>query len=258
MSADSLPTPCRFVWHELITSDPAAARAFYGRVVGWGADAAPEPNSFYTLLTQGGIPVAGLMAQPNPEVPTAWRGFVGVADVDESSALATRLGGTVHVAPQDIPNVGRFAVIADPQGAAIFLFRPNRAEPAGKPAEPIGRVVWNELHTSDWKAAFAFYERMFGWTKVESFDMGALGTYEIFATGDVQAGGMFNSPTGKSTPHWLYYIAVDDIDAAVARVGEAGGKVTEGPHPVPGGSHIIQGTDPQGILFALVGPRKQG
>jgi predicted enzyme related to lactoylglutathione lyase len=98
---------------------------------------------------------------------------------------------------------------------------------------------------------------MFGWTKADALQIEGLGTYQLFAIGDMTAGGMF-TPPGSEHPFWLFYVAVSDIDAALARVTQAGGAVLHGPAQVPGGAWIVQATDPQGALFALVGMRPDG
>lgn len=249
----------RFVWYELMTSDPASARAFYGAVNGWGArEAMPAPNQ-YTLFTLDGAEVAGLMALPEEAraagARPGWMGYVGVPDVDAALARVLERGGTRHVPATDIPEVGRFAVVADPQGAVFTLFTPlpGTEAPAPEPMAP-GRVAWHELHAADHAAAFGFYGEMFGWTKADALQIEGLGTYQLFDIGGVTAGGMFNPPGGER-PFWLFYVAVSDIDAATARVTAAGGTVLHGPAPVPGGAWIIQATDPQGALFALVGMR---
>src|SRR5450631_3133875 len=117
----------KFVWYELMTTDPKAAETFYRGVIGWGAQDAGMPDMSYTLLTVGAIPVAGLMAVPQRALDAgarpAWTGYVAVDDVDASAAQAKQDGAAIHVAPDDIPGVGRFAVISDPQGAAICLFK---------------------------------------------------------------------------------------------------------------------------------------
>lgn len=165
-----------------------------------------------------------------------------------------RLGGKVCHAPTDIPDIGRFAMVADPQGAAFYLFKPSRS---GEriPAKGPGQIGWHELHTSDWPKAFEFYNTMFGWLKGEGVDMGPLGTYQLFTINGAAVGGMINSPAATVHPFWLYYFTVDDIDAAAARIGESGGKVMQEPHQVPGGDWILQATDPQGAWFALVASR---
>jgi len=250
----------RFVWYELMTTDPAAAEAFYGRVIGWGARDAGNPTMAYTLFTVGETHVAGLMAQPEPmrqmDAPPLWVGYVGVEDVDAAAVKATGLGARQFVPPTDIPEVGRFAVVADPQGARIVLFTPSRPAPT-PPAAPgtPGHGAWHELHAADGPSAFAFYAAMFGWEKLQTMDMGPMGTYQIFGLDGQSFGGMFTKPPAEPVPYWLYYFMVPDIDAAVAEVGEAGGAVLNGPMQVPGGDWIIQGRDPQGGMFALVGKR---
>ncbi|MBV9522505.1 MAG: VOC family protein, partial [Alphaproteobacteria bacterium] len=165
--------------------------------------------------------------------------------------------GAVHVAPRDIPQVGRFAVVADPQKAVFALFKEaNRCDEAPPAQDAPGRVGWNELHAADGGKAFAFYGEMFGWRKADAIDMGAMGTYQIFAAGDQPLGGMFTKPPMEPVPYWLYYVNVPDIDAAVPRVTSGGGQVLNGPMEVPGGSWIVQARDPQGAMFAIVGKRQ--
>jgi predicted enzyme related to lactoylglutathione lyase len=241
-----------------MTTDTGAAKAFYGRVVGWGTQAAPAPDIAYTLFTAGEAPVGGLMDQPEDArkmgAPPGWIGYVGVDDLDATVERVKRLGGTVHVPPRDIPNVGRFSVVADPQTATLALFKPAAAGPDQAPDRNTpGRVGWNELHATDGAKAFAFYSELFGWQKGDAIDMGEMGTYQIFVADGQPLGGMFTKPPMEPVPYWLFYVNVDNIDAAVERVKAAGGQIRSGPMEVPGGSWIIQGTDPQGALFALVG-----
>ena len=249
----------RFVWYELMTSDTAAAKTFYSAVVGWSAQDAPMPGMTYTLLKAGETQVGGLMPLP-PEARAAgvrpcWAAYVAVDDVDAAVAELQRLGGTVHRGAADIPGVGRFAVVADPQGATFNLFKSAApGEPAA--AGGAGHVGWRELHTSDWPKALAFYAAMFGWESGSRFDMGALGTYQQFTIGGTAAGGMFNSPAAQGACFWLFYFGVGDIDAAAGRVAAAGGKILNGPQQVPGGGWILQAADPQGAMFALLGSHR--
>ncbi len=245
-----------FVWHELMTGDPAAAEDFYAKVVGWTMADAGMTEMRYTLAKVGERHVAGLMGFP-PDVPNprpAWMGYIAVDDVDAMAARVKQAGGAEYRAPDNIPNVGRFAVMADPDGAVFMLFRGD-----GTPAPDLapgtsGSVAWHELHSRDWEKAFAFYEGLFGWQKQEAIDMGPTGTYQIFSIGGTPSGGMMNNPDAPAA-FWLYYFAVDNIDAAVGRLTDAGGKVINGPMEVPGGMWVINALDPQGAMFALVGPR---
>jgi predicted enzyme related to lactoylglutathione lyase len=248
--------PKAFVWYELMTTDMDAAEAFYRAVVGWTAQAFSHPDMRYTVLGAGETMVAGLMALP-PEaraagLPPGWVGYIGVDDVDDATDRLRQAGGAVHRPPADIPDVGRFSVVADPQGAMFMLFKPTGEGGSPAPAGTPGHVGWRELYASDWASAFDFYAGQFGWTKADAVDMGPMGTYQLFAAGGEPMGGMMNKPDRIPSPAWLFYFNVAEADAAAARVADHGGRVLNGPHQVPGGSWIVQCMDPQGAMFALV------
>ena len=248
----------RFVWYELMTTDTEAAKAFYSKVVGWTTQDVPMPGMTYTLLKAGEAQIAGLMPIPPDAkamgVPPNWTGYVAVDDVDAGAAQLKGLGGSVMREPDDIPGVGRFAVVADPQGAVFCLFRGNGDGPMDPEQGTPGHVGWHELYANDLETAFAFYSAMFGWRKDAAVDMGAMGIYQTFALGDLQIGGMMTRPPNVPVCAWLYYFNVGDIDEAAGRVVAAGGKVFHGPMEVPGG-WVLQGQDPQGAMFALYGSR---
>jgi hypothetical protein len=242
------------VWYELMTPDLASARAFYGSVVGWDANDVGPPGKTYLQLTVDGMAVAGMLAL-GPELRAAgarpgWVGYLLVADVDAAAGRLRAAGGVVHRAAEDIAGVGRFSVVADPQGAVFVLFRPPRPAPGA-----VGTIGWHELHTTDWPAALAFYREQYGWGPGDALDMGPMGTYQLFTAGGVAVGGMFNSPAAGERRFWLYYFTVGDIDAAATRVAAGGGVVQHGPQQVPGGGWVLQATDPQGAAFALLGTR---
>jgi len=255
----------KHVWFELCTTDLEAARAFYTQVLDWEVNDAGMPGMTYLLAGPPGHAVAGLMAL-TPEMvqggaPPAWTGYVAVDDVDEASGRVQALGGAVHMPPHDIPGVGRFAVVADPQGAVFALFRglPGEAGPAPAAADAPGHVGWHELHTSDPAAALAFYQALFGWRREEALDMGPNGVYQLFgtsATPEGAHGGLLRLDEAiPAPPHWLYYVNVADVDRTVSRLTAGGGQVLHGPHQVPGGGWIVIARDPQGVVFAVVGPR---
>jgi len=249
-----MTTPNSHVWYELMTNDQDAAEAFYADVVGWKVTDSGMPGMRYTIINAGERPVGGVLEMA--EMPPLWFGYVGVDDVDAYAKKVTDAGGTVHKGPEDIPNVGRFAVVADPQGAVFVLFKGSNDMPdfAPLPYMTPGTTGWHELHTSDWEAAFAFYSELFRWQKDEAMDMGPMGTYQLFKTDANPVGAMFNSPN-IPRPMWLYYFSVPGIDAAQKKLEAGGGKVLNGPMEVPGGMWIVQATDPQGAMFALVGPK---
>jgi uncharacterized protein len=246
-----------FVWYELCTTDPAAAASFYAGVVGWTAKPSGLPGVDYTLLCVGDRQVGGVISLPPEQMPPrpVWFGYIGVDDVDAKATEISAAGGGIHKTPQDIPSIGRFAVVNDPQGAVFMLFKG-----AGEPASPLammqpGSIGWHELHSSNWEAVWQFYGSLFGWAKDEALDMGPLGTYQLFKTNEAAAGGMMTDGNAPH-PYWLYYFVVDDIDAGLARVKSHGGMVLAEPREVPGGAWIIHAKDPQDGLFALVGMRR--
>ena len=240
----------RFVWHELLTNDTAGAAAFYPKVLPWRT--APSSMPGYTIWMAGQTQIGGLMALPSEagSTPPHWLVYVGTPSVDSTCSQAQGLGARVVKPPADIPNVGRFAVLSDPQGATFAVFTPGGGPPpGGSPAQ--GTFSWHELATTDVAAALRFYGQLFGWTKGPGHDMGGMGIYQLFEHGGTQAGGICNVQ-GPSTPSsWLSYVHVADCSRAVAAGKAAGGRLLHGPMEVPGGSWIAMMMDPQGGAFAV-------
>ena len=250
----------KFVWYDVMTTDTKAAESFYRDVIGWQAKDSGMPDSSYTLFSVGPTMVGGLMPIPEPArkagVGPAWMGYIGVDDVDACAKRVIAAGGAIRREPEDIPGVGRFAVCSDPHGAGFMLFTGTGDQAPTPPAQGTpGHVGWRELHAGEREAAFAFYSSLFGWTKADAVDMGGMG-YQIFAIDGAPAGGMMTKMREMPRPFWLYYFNVDAVDAAAARVRNGGGKIANGPLEVPGGSWIVQCFDPQGAMFALVGPKR--
>jgi predicted enzyme related to lactoylglutathione lyase len=246
----------RFVWYELLTSDPKAAEDYYTKVVGWGTTLFEGAGTPYTMWMNGDTPVGGVMLLPEQAkaagAPPHWIGYVGTPDVDATARDAADAGATILVAPQDIPSVGRFAVLQDPQGAVFSLYAPAGEHPGHEGPPMSGEFSWHELATTDHEAAFAFYAKLFGWKKTESMDMGEMGVYQMFGRGEQTLGGMFNkSAEIPGPPFWLYYTRVPDVSKAVENVTGLGGQILNGPMEVPGGDMIVQCLDPQGAAFAL-------
>ncbi|WP_027153841.1 VOC family protein [Mesorhizobium sp. WSM2561] len=253
-------SPMSFFWYELMTTDLDAAEAFYTAVVGWKAqpfDGAPGMPR-YIVMNVGERGVGGLMTQPDEVrqtgMPPAWIGYIHTGDVDASTKSLKEAGGTVHREPDDIPGVGRFAVVADPQGAVFNFLQPIGPDQPPLPATTPGNIGWHELYTTDWRAAFDFYAGQFGWTKGDAMDMGPMGTYQLFAAGGEPVGGMMNKSEQVPVPVWQFYFNVPAIDAAAKRVTDNGGTILIGPMEVPGGGWIVMCTDPQGAHFALTAP----
>ena len=247
-----------FVWYELLTTDMPSAAAFYAGVVGWAVKDASSPELAYTLLTAGDTPVVGLMDLPEEGVRMGatprWLGYVAVDDMDARVAQIRRLGGAILVSPTD-SNIGRIAVVADPQGATLALVTGltyGQSQPSG--LDQPGRVGWHELLAEDRSKVFPFYGKLLGWQQA-STKADPASVYELFSAAGQTIGGMLTKLPSVSQPCWLYYFNVDDIDAAAARTKAAGGEVLEGPVDVKGGAWVIRCVDPQGAMFALRGPR---
>jgi len=245
----------RIVWHELLTTDPDAAIPFYRSIVGWDVTPFPD-NPSYRIWATGRRQDGGLMQLPDDlqrmGIPPHWLFYVGVPNADATIAKATALGGQLRMPAQEIPNVGRFAVLADPQGVVFCILQPIM-EGDGEDAPPKpGEFSWHELLTTDWQAGFTFYRDLFGWQRMDSMDIGPMGTYLIWGRHGMQMGGMFNKPPEMpAPPHWMCYIMVPNADAAAAKAPELGGKVLNGPMEVPGGDRIAQLMDPQGAAISV-------
>jgi len=246
----------RFVWFELMTSDPKAAIPFYTEVIGWKSQPyADDAASGYTMWLGSQGPLGGVMELPEPArkmgAPPHWTSNVEVTDVDATVAKVRELGGNVFMGPTDLPKIGRFAVIADPQGAAINIFKPA-TDMSSHDNSKQGEFIWCELLTTDHEAGFRFYNTIFGWEKITEHDMGPMGKYLIYGRKGKPLGGMMTKSKEMPMPSsWIYYVQVADLEGAVARATKMGARLLHGPMDVPGGSRIAQLADPQGAVFAL-------
>ncbi|MBR0797609.1 VOC family protein [Bradyrhizobium jicamae] len=249
-----------FVWYELLTTDAAAARTFYGSVLGWDSRDVSTPAFSYNLFMSGGLPRSGLMELPEEGrrqgAMPRWVGYVGVADIDATVGRIRELGGAVYVPPTGT-NIGRISIVADPQGATFGLVNDLKIDPPPlADLDASSRVGWHELLAANWRQAFDFYAAVFGWRPAE-VEIPDPEPYQLFSAGGLTAGGIFNKRPHEAVPFWLYYFNVDDVDAATSRVTAGGGRVYEGPLMLPDSSWIVRCLDPQDATFALQGPRSQ-
>lgn len=245
-----------FVWYDAMTTDIDAASAFYGHVLGWEMK---DTGRNYILASVGAAStcrsmVAGLMPIP-PEARDhgagpRWTGYIAVADVDAFAKKVKAEGGAVCLPAEDIAGVGRFAVVADPHGAVFIIFK-SKEELPPPGLDKIGHIGWHELHAGDLETDFAFYSKLFGWTKADAVDMGSMGKYQLFDVHGKMIGGMMTKAAELPSPCWLYYFNVESVRAAVERVKKGGGTIRHGPNQVPGDAWIVQCEDPQGAMFAL-------
>ena len=247
--------PGTFSWVDLATTDPAAAKAFYGALFGWTAEDMPAGEAgIYTMLRLDGDDVAALY-EMQPEmraqgVPPHWANYVTVADVDATAAKARELGGIVFGEPFDVLDSGRMAVIQDPTGATVMAWQPGRHIGAGRVNDP-GCLTWNDLVTRDIQAARTFYEGLFGW-QTEPIEENGQVVYVTIKNRDRINGGMMpmTPQHGDAPPHWLPYFTATSCDEAVSRLNELGGTTLAGPMEM-GAGRIAVIRDPQGAAFAL-------
>jgi uncharacterized protein len=257
-----------FIWYELITPDPEGAKAFYDAVVGWNIGPAVAEYNGYRMIGRSDGGFAGGVFQLSDEMaqhggrPT-WLGYIFVPDTDAAVRDIEQAGGKTFMGPMDVPNVGRIAMLADPQGAPFYVMKP--IPPANDPnaksdvfsVDQPQRIRWNELSSTDQDAAVDFYQRQFGWVQEGAMPMGDMGDYRFIYANGVRIGAIMRKPPQRPVSAWSYYIGVDDIDRAVEAVTDGGGQILHGPIEIPGGEYSLNGMDPQGAMFALVGPRNR-
>jgi len=241
----------KFCWEELLSNDTAAAKGFYSRLMGWKAEDWPGGMP-YSVFNAEGRGVGGLMALPDEAKQMGarphWVTYIAVADASATVAEAGRLGGVVIKAPFDVPEVGKLAILKDPQGALFAIIQPSKPDAPQQPK--FGGFSWRELATSDQAGAFKFYQALFGWQEMQRMPMGPDASYVIFGYDGQQHGGMYVRMSDQQPIAWLSYTHVADADKAAAAATAAGAKLINGPMDVPGG-RIAQLLDPEGVMFAV-------
>lgn len=257
MATTTQHAPGTFCWPELATTDPEGAKKFYTSLLGWTfEDNDMGSDGVYTMLRLRGEAV-GALSKLRPEqaahgMPSHWGSYVSVENADQTAAKAKALGAMVMVEPFDVMDVGRMAVIADPQGAIFSLWQPKKHIGAGV-LDEVGALCWTELMTPDAKAAETFYTGLLPWG-VESKPMGPGMTYTIFKRGAVGAAGMMQITKEMEgvPPNWGVYFQVADCDASFAKATSMGAKAVVPPQDVPGIGRFSILQDPQGAHFAII------
>lgn len=240
--------PGTFCWIDLATDDLAAAGAFYSSLFGWEIEAAdPDADHPYLHCHLDGAAVAALTGPPPPGAPAAWTSYVAVEDADATTARAVGAGASVLVEPMDIPDSGRMAVLADPQGAVFALWQAADTIGAQRVNDP-GCLCNNELATTDLDAARAWYEALFGWT-TEDVDTGPGGPPMVTVLNQGSFNANLTVTAGGAPPHWRPYVCVTSVAEANGRVTAGGGQLLV-TMPIPAGAFSLV-LDPQGALLGL-------
>jgi uncharacterized protein len=241
----------QIVWHTLMTTDVERAKSFYGELLGWEYDVFKPGELDVQMISQHGQQHGGIQPVQGEGTPPHWYGYVQVEDLASTIGRAESAGGKTLVPATPIPDVGSFAIFADPQGAVIAAFTP-----AGEMPAPAGTFLWDELLATDVEAATRFYGEVFGWTSSEM--QGAFGTYTLLKRdGDVDVGSVMLKPNDASGPAaWLTYLATDDVDATVSRAKELGANVMMAGFDVPDIGRLAVLADPAGAVFGIYKPNQ--
>lgn len=240
----------RIVWHDLTTTDIGAAKSFYTQITPWSTRPW-EDVKHYEVWMLGDDSIGGVGTSHVTGRGPQWLPVVCVYDVDATARQAESLGGRIVQPPKEVPYVGCWAVIDDPQGAPIGVFEPADVPPGHDGEARIGEFSWHELATGDYKAAAEFYRALFRWEKTSEYDMGESGIYYMFGQRGRVYGGIFNRTPEMPPPNWLSYIRVADVKSVAEQVKSLGGRVMAGPMQVPGGDWVAVCVDPLGAGFAL-------
>ncbi len=242
--------PC---WIDLMTSDPDASQAFYGELFGWTSEEAGPEYGGYINFSLDGAAVAGGMRNSGPEgMPDLWSVYLATDDAAATVDAATAAGGQVIVGAMDVGELGRMAVVTDPGGAAIGAWQPGLHTGFGVVRET-GAPAWFEAHTREYPASVAFYRDVFHWdthtmSDTPEFRYTTFGEEADAVAGVMDAAAML--PDGEPS-FWAIYFAVDDTDAALARVVELGGAVVTGAEDSPHG-RLATVADTTGARFTVV------
>ncbi len=238
------------IWVDMSASDLAGAVRFYSELFGWTPEDQGEEAGHYTMMRKDGKMAAAVSPQMNPQAPPSWTTYIA-GNAAETAKKVRDAGGQVVMEPFEVMQAGKMAGFMDPTGAFVCVWEPGFHKGAEIVNAP-GGFCWNELQTRDLDAAKRFYPAAFGWGVKQNAYEG--GVYVEWTVNGRSIGGCM--PMGDNFPpqvpsNWLVYFAVDDADAAVAKIQQLGGKVMMGPMDSPAGRFAVV-QDPQNATFAVI------
>lgn len=245
----------KFCWHGIISTDTAAAADFYNKAIGFEIMDVAMGDGTAKMAAAGGVPRAHIGEPQMEGVPSHWDNYLRVEDVDASAAAAAANGGAVIVPGTDIPP-GRFAVVASPSGAVFALFHESDYEQSQNAPAGHGSIHWVELHSTDVQADLTWLKGSFGFT-IGEMSMPD-GPYYLINDGDTQVGGAMTQKHEGAPSMWLTWLQVDDVDATLAAVGEAGGNALTPVMAVPNVGRMSVVSDPTGGVFGVITPPAAG
>jgi len=245
----------QFVWHDLVTDDAAAARSFYGELLGWQFQDVEGEGIVYTTILQNGVPIGGIapIEDEDINVPSArWISLISVPDVDAATAAIQRAGGAVNMEPWDNPTRGRMALVTDPQGAMVIFVRTVSGDPPYLDPDRLvsNRFIFNELWTHDLAASIQVYGDVVGY-EVQGPSLAGAPDVRVFTRDGDPRAGLNLLPWPEVQPNWLPYIKVDDTGRIAERVVELGGMILIPPLPQVRNGTVALVADPSGAAFAI-------
>ena len=253
-----------WIWYELMTPDPEGAKAFYDKVMGWTMSTGHGVDTDYGFIARADGGMTGGVLRLSKEMADhgahpCWIGYIGVDNVDAAVTAAEAKGGKCLMPARDVPMAGRIAMMADPDGASYYVMTPTPPPGGGESTAfsytLVGSCSWNELCAGNQASAIDHYTSLYGWDLPEPMDMGPMGKYQFINHDGGGIGAIMQKMPQTPMPVWFHYFRVASIEAAKAVIEASGGQVINGPMQVPGDDWIVQGMDPQGAMFSLVGAR---
>ena len=252
--------PGSFCWIELATTDQNAAKTFYGSLFSWAAKDEPMgPGSFYTMFKLGNDDTgAAYTLRPDQHalrVPPHWMLYIMVENADAMAVRIAKAGGTIIMAPFDVMDAGRMAVIRDPTGAHFCIWQPNKSTGIQIAGEH-GTLCWADLNSPDPERACQFYKDVFGWNFIQDTHSDPPSGYMQIQNGDEFIGGIppCSPQTAKIPGFWLPYFLVSECDATTSKAKEIGGKSCMEPMTLENVGRMSVLADPQGGAFAIFQP----
>ncbi|MEO0870246.1 MAG: VOC family protein, partial [Cyanobacteria bacterium J06642_11] len=209
-----------FSWVDLMTSEPDTAKHFYTELFGWRFEDMPtDMGSVYSMAFKGDRTVAAISAiPPNMDMPPSWQCYITVNDLDATVQSCQDNGGTVTMAPFDVMDAGRMAVVTDPTSAVVSLWQAKNHVGAGLVNE-VNTFCWTELQTRGADKAAEFYKTVFGWEL--EVDERPPNYITARVNGHMNCGmfDMAKAPMPDNVPpRWVVYFNVADLDKSLTIV----------------------------------------
>lgn len=251
LAPTNVELPGKFVWHDLVTPDPDAARKFYGAMFGWEFKDAGDKAKHYAVVSLGGRPIAGIVDSRGAKAQKAgsqWVGSISVRDVDAAVSSVKAHGGNVLWGPKSMGPRGPVALVADPEHAPFTVMRAPEGDPADE-SPAVNDWLWNEMWTRQPDSAASFYGRLADY-KATVTDNPNRKYYVLAAAGRPRAG-IAELKATDAHPTWLAYVRVADLAASVSHAEALGAKVLIAPSPDIRNGTVALLADPTGAMIAL-------